>query len=154
STRRSTSTACTGRTPSPARASRPPSSSSSSSRNSSPASTTIRCCATPRARRTSASTCERRDSAATSAEASPGLRGGSTRRSGGERRHLPRQAARQKDVEQVVLKVDVAGEPAVVLAEKEPVRDGDDAVFVLRRAGIERLARQERRLRDAAVARL
>ena len=40
----------------------------------------------------------------------------------------------------------------MVLAEKEPVRDRDDAVLVLRRGWIERLAGKERGLGHAAVA--
>jgi hypothetical protein len=57
-------------------------------------------------------------------------------------------------VQQVVLKIDIACKSFVVLAEKESISEREEKRVVTWRDRIERLARQQRRLGDRAVARL
>src|ERR1700682_3874828 len=66
--------------------------------------------------------------------------------------HLPRQASRKQHIEQIVLEVDVAGQSIVALAQKKPVGDGNEAVFVLWRARVQRFPREQRWLGYFPVA--
>src|SRR6267143_2776284 len=60
----------------------------------------------------------------------------------------------EEHVQQVVLKIYVAGEALVVLAEKEGIGKRKEQCVVTWRDRIERLTREQRRLRYLAVPRL
>jgi len=57
----------------------------------------------------------------------------------------------EQHVQQIVLKIDVAREPLVTLAEKEGIGERKKQCIVTRRDRIERLAREQRRLGYFAV---
>ena len=66
---------------------------------------------------------------------------------------IPREHRRQKDVEQVVLEVRIAGQPVVALAKEEVVGQGQESLLVLRCTWIQGFPGEKRRLRDPAATR-
>src|SRR5271163_4850568 len=65
---------------------------------------------------------------------------------------LPRLLPLQEDIEQVILEIDIARQVLVVHAKKKGIGQREEYVLGARHRGIQRLARQQRRFGDLAVA--